>query len=87
MLTAVDGRKHFSYSDGAMQTLDKLKKRREDLNLTQGEFGAKVGVKAMTVYRWEKGESLPRRKTWRKLQEVTGLPIAEIIPLSCEAPE
>lgn len=67
---------HFSYSDRAMQA---LQKRREELNLTQDELAAQLGVKGMTVSRWERGESLPRRKVWPKLQEITGVPIADLI--------
>lgn len=62
-----------------MQALEKLRKRREELNLTQEDLADQVGVEGMTVSRWERGESLPRRKFWSKLQEITGLEIAEII--------
>jgi transcriptional regulator with XRE-family HTH domain len=62
-----------------MQALTRLKERREELNLTQEQFADQVGVEAMTVSRWERGESLPRRKIWPKLREITGLEIAEII--------
>lgn len=70
---------HFSYSVLAMQALERLKQRREELNLTQEDLADQVGVEGMTVSRWERGESLPRRKFWPKLQEITGLEIAEII--------
>lgn len=61
------------------QPLTKLKKRREELKLSHGEFGSKVGVSAMTVYRWERGDSLPRQKHWPKLAEVTDLTVREIL--------
>lgn len=32
---------------------------REALGLTQGEFGARIGVDKMTVYRWERGMVRP----------------------------
>lgn len=69
------------------QPLTALQKRREKLELTQEELGAQLGVKGMTVSRWERGESLPRRKVWTKLQEITGLPIAEIIAPATEKAE
>lgn len=47
--------------------------------LSQDAFGALLGVDGMTVYRWESGVSLPRRKFWPKLEELTGKPIAEVI--------
>jgi len=46
---------------------------------TQESLGAKVGVDGMTISRWERGESLPQKRNWPKLEEVTGIPIAEII--------
>lgn len=53
--------------------------RKDRGNLSQEAFGAMFGVHAMTVHRWEKGESLPRRRFWPKLEELIGKPIAEII--------
>lgn len=47
--------------------------------ITQEAFGDLVGVDGVTVGRWERGESLPRRKFWRKLENLIGKPIAEII--------
>lgn len=64
-----------------------LQRRRKELNLTQEELGALLGVEGMTVSRWERGESLPRRKVWPRLEEVTGLPIAEIIAPSLQNSE
>lgn len=63
-----------------LQTNEVLKACRRELgDLSQGEFGGKIGVTAMTVSRWERCESLPRRKHWSKLEEVTGRPIEQII--------
>lgn len=56
-----------------------LKQFRDDHELSQSALGAKVGVDEMTVSRWERGESQPRRGIWPKLEEVTGLPIGEIL--------
>ena len=68
-------------------TLNRLRKRRDELKLSQGELGAAVGVDGMTVSRWERGESLPQRRFWPKLVEITGLPIADIITVSTEPAE
>lgn len=53
--------------------------RRAELGLSQVELGARVGVDGMTVSRWERGESVPRKRFWPKLEAITGLPIGEII--------
>jgi ribosome-binding protein aMBF1 (putative translation factor) len=46
---------------------------------TQESLGAKIGVDGMTVSRWERGESLPQKRNWSRLEEVTGISIAKII--------
>lgn len=49
----------------------KLKKLREDKNLTQEQLSKLVGVSLKTISRYEKGESKPRyRKIYDKLAEV-----------------
>jgi transcriptional regulator with XRE-family HTH domain len=52
---------------------------RERLGKTQEEFGAMLGVDAMTVSRWERGENLPSRRYWPKLEELTELPIVVVL--------
>jgi DNA-binding XRE family transcriptional regulator len=52
---------------------------RNRLGKTQDEFGRDVGVSGMTVWRWEQGTSLPRRKHWPKLEEMIGCPIEKIL--------
>lgn len=52
---------------------------RKRLGKTQDEFGRDVGVDGLTVSRWERGESLPSRRYWSKIEELTGHPIAEVI--------
>jgi len=39
------------------------------------------------VYRWESGVSLPRRKFWPKLEELTGKPISHVIAATKPVPE
>jgi len=56
-----------------------IAERRAELGLSQVELGARVGVDGMTVSRWERGESVPRRRFWSKLEEITGLQIGEIL--------
>ena len=52
---------------------------RQRLGKSQDELGAFVGVDGMTVSRWERGESLPQRRFWPKLEEICERPIAEIL--------
>lgn len=35
---------------------------RAELNMTQKAFGEMLGVKLLTISRWERGETRPRRK-------------------------
>lgn len=60
--------------------------RRAELGLSQVELGARIGVDGMTVSRWERGESVPRRRFWAKLEEITGLQIGEILKMDEAAP-
>jgi ribosome-binding protein aMBF1 (putative translation factor) len=53
---------------------------------TQDSLGAKVGVDGMTISRWERGESVPQKRNWSRLEEVTGIPIAKIIAASVQEP-
>ncbi len=50
-----------------------LKSWRADLKLSQPEAGEKIGVNAMTLSRWERGEHLPHKKHWAKIEQETGI--------------
>lgn len=56
-----------------------LKSWRIKQKLSQPEAGEKIGVDAMTVSRWERGEHLPRKDQWSKIEEATGIPISELV--------
>lgn len=45
---------------------------RADLNITQEEFGAAVGVAARQVSRWENGEAVPAKAALPRLAEIIG---------------
>lgn len=47
--------------------------------LSQEELADLIGVKAMTVSRWERGDHLPRRKRWPKIEEATGIAPSDFI--------
>jgi hypothetical protein len=55
--------------------------------MTQDAFGAIFGVDGLTVSRWERLKSVPRKKYWPKLTKVTGRSISEIIEPPREASE
>lgn len=56
-----------------------IKTRREELKLSQGEIAARVGVRAMTVSRWERGNNLPNKKHWPKIEEVMGITPSRLV--------
>lgn len=62
------------------RTVDKnIKLIRNSLNLTQKQFGDKLGVHRSTVERWEAYNVEPDFKTLRKMKEVFGISYEEII--------
>ncbi len=48
----------------------KIKKLRDEMLLSQEEFGKMLGVSLVTVNRWENGKYEPTLKTKRKLREL-----------------
>lgn len=47
--------------------------------LSQPEAGEKLGVDAMTVSRWERGEHLPHKKHWQTIEDKTGIPASALV--------
>ena len=56
-----------------------LKAWRIKRSLSQPEAGEKLGVDAMTVSRWERGEHLPHKKHWQTIEDTTGIPASALI--------
>lgn len=52
---------------GGGDKVEKIKKMRKDLKLTQQQFAVKIGVNSATVSRWERGKQTPPIK---KLKEI-----------------
>ena len=55
------------YKERGGDKVEKIKKMRKDLKLTQQQFAIKVGVSSATVSRWERGKQTPPIK---KLKEI-----------------
>ena len=56
-----------------------LKSWRAGRKLSQPKAGEELGVDAMTVSRWERGEHLPHKKHWPIIEEKTGIAPSELI--------
>lgn len=50
-----------------------LKMWRADQKLSRSQVGELFGVDGQTIYRWEKGEHLPRQKYWANIEKETGI--------------
>lgn len=62
-----------------MSIADNIKKLREELKLTQEEFGKIVGVSDKAVSTWELGLKTPRMGTIRKISECFNIPKSAIL--------
>ena len=49
-----------------------IKKLRKQNDWTVEDVASKIGVSAITVYRWESGKSKPHRIFQKKLEEIFG---------------
>ncbi len=58
---------------------EKLCALRKQAGLTQGELGAKLNLSAQAISKWEKNASEPDISTLRRLAEIYGTSVAEII--------
>jgi transcriptional regulator with XRE-family HTH domain len=58
-----------------------IKTRREELKLSQKELAERIGVEPMTVSRWERGNNLPNKKHWPKIEETTGIVPSQLVEL------
>ena len=58
------------YKERRGDKVEKIKKMRKALKLTQQQFAIKIGVSSATVSRWERGKQTPPIK---KLKEIAAL--------------
>jgi len=56
-----------------------LRQYREKEGLSQEALAERLGVTGMTVYRWETGARLPRRKDWPKIENETGVSVTTLL--------
>jgi ribosome-binding protein aMBF1 (putative translation factor) len=45
----------------------------------QEELAKLIGVKAMTVSRWERGSHLPNKKHWADIEKATGIAASQLV--------
>lgn len=64
-----------------------LKAWRDGREISQAEAGNLLGVDEMTVSRWERGNHLPRKSQWLKIEEVTGISPSELVGFIQQADE
>jgi ribosome-binding protein aMBF1 (putative translation factor) len=58
-----------------MSERNPLEEARERAGLTRPALGERIGVDAMTIYRWERLGNVPREKYRPKIEEVLGVRI------------
>lgn len=52
---------------------------RDNKKLSQEALAKLIGVRTMTVSRWERGNHLPNKKHWSKIEEATGIAASELV--------
>lgn len=58
----------------------RIREARRSLHLTQEEFAREVGVGVRSVPDWESGKRHPRIAALRRISEVTGVSLDELVP-------
>ena len=53
--------------------MTEIKKKRQELGITQMQLAVDVGVSMLTIQLWEKGVSEPKPENMVKLREILGL--------------
>lgn len=56
-----------------------LKAWRRDHKLSQGQLAKLIGVPAMTVSRWERGDHFPHKKHWEPIERATGISASALV--------
>ena len=59
--------------------MNSIKKYREAAGMSQEQLAARVDVHQTAVSQWENGETLPRAATLKKLAELFGCTVDELL--------
>jgi transcriptional regulator with XRE-family HTH domain len=59
--------------------MEKIKLLREKISITQKELAEKVGVSQQNISRWETGEVIPKIDKLKRIAEVLGCTINDLI--------
>ncbi len=70
-----------------MNDLGKLAELRKKSKLTQSEVAEELGVSRQAVSRWETGEMIPSAKNLRRLSEMYGEPLDDLVSINGPVPE
>lgn len=62
-----------------METKDIIRTGRERLGMTHAQFAAAVGVSRGAVQQWEKGDTAPKRGHQKRVADVLGITVAELM--------
>ena len=62
-----------------MELKEKLAVLREKQGLSQGEIAEKINVSRQTVYKWERGTTVPSTENLILLGELYGIPLGELV--------
>lgn len=55
------------------------RERDRDHKVSQEALAKLIGVKPMTVSRWERGSHLPNKRHWPKIEEATGIAPSQLV--------
>ena len=67
--------------------LEKLKRARQEMNLTQEEFGKLLNVSRITVIRWENGQREPDLNTLAMAASIFKIDISPTIQVKNDKPD
>ena len=59
--------------------MERLKRYLDEEDISQAEFARQMGVSQPTVWEWLNGHSLPSADRLRKLSQLTGISIDELL--------
>ena len=62
-----------------MEIKDRIKVIRKNANITQEDFANQLGVSIMTIRRYESGKQEPKPTTLKKMAEILGVTVKDIL--------